>query len=80
MTYEEIIEFHGHDCPGLAMGYRMAVAAMESLESIPCAFCGEGVMASRIRQRDAKPICIPCCERERTIDMHTPEGVEQPCP
>jgi formylmethanofuran dehydrogenase subunit E len=34
MTYEEIIQFHGHECPGLAMGYRMATAAMDNLESI----------------------------------------------
>lgn len=34
MTYEEIIQFHGHECPGLAMGYKMATAAMESLESM----------------------------------------------
>jgi formylmethanofuran dehydrogenase subunit E len=187
MTYAEIIKFHGHDCPGLAMGYRMAVAAMERLESIraadeelvavvendacgvdalqcvtgctfgkgnllfrdygkqvytvyarstrqgvrvhfhgkgtpeelqddrdglaqwiltapseqmlsldrvsipepeparimdsiSCAFCGEGVMKSRIRQRDAQPACIPCCQGERTIDMQTSEGVEHPCP
>ncbi len=32
MTYEEIIQFHGHECPGLAIGYRMATAAMETLE------------------------------------------------
>ena len=31
MTYEEIIKFHGHECPGIAIGYRMATAAMESL-------------------------------------------------
>jgi formylmethanofuran dehydrogenase subunit E len=34
MTYEEIIQFHGHECPGLAMGYKMATAAMESLASL----------------------------------------------
>ena len=34
MTYEEIIRFHGHECPGLAVGYKMATAAMESLESL----------------------------------------------
>jgi formylmethanofuran dehydrogenase subunit E len=33
MTYDEIIQFHGHECPGLAMGYRMASAAMENFES-----------------------------------------------
>lgn len=31
MTYSEIIEFHGHTCPGLAIGYRMSLAAMTAL-------------------------------------------------
>ena len=31
MEYAEIIEFHGHSCPGLAMGYRMATVAMNAL-------------------------------------------------
>lgn len=31
MSYDEIIAFHGHACPGLAIGYRMACAAMEAL-------------------------------------------------
>ena len=34
MTYEEIIQFHGHECPGLAMGYKMATAAMKGLASM----------------------------------------------
>jgi formylmethanofuran dehydrogenase subunit E len=34
MTFAEIIRFHGHECPGLAIGYRMASAAMEKLESM----------------------------------------------
>jgi len=34
MTYEEIIQFHGHECPGLAIGYKMATAAMGSLASL----------------------------------------------
>ena len=33
MTYSQIIQFHGHECPGLAIGYRMACAAMEELRS-----------------------------------------------
>lgn len=33
MTYNEIVTFHGHTCPGLAIGYRMALAALKSLES-----------------------------------------------
>jgi len=167
MTFEEIVRFHGHKCPGLAMGYRMSLEAMEALrsmraedeelvaivendacgvdalqcltgctfgkgnlrfhdygkqiytvysrvsrkgvrvhfhgngipeklredrdalaawilaapadsivsvsavsiqepeparimKSIPCAFCGESVMASRVREIDGRPCCIPC--------------------
>lgn len=29
--YKKIIKFHGHSCPGLAIGYRMTLAAMEFL-------------------------------------------------
>ena len=29
--FEEVVRFHGHSCPGVAMGYRMAKAAMERL-------------------------------------------------
>jgi formylmethanofuran dehydrogenase subunit E len=31
MDYAEIVKFHGHECPGLAIGYRMARAAMKAL-------------------------------------------------
>ena len=31
--YQQIIEFHGHSCPGLAMGYRMAAAALDALNN-----------------------------------------------
>lgn len=31
MKYSEIVEFHGHTCPGLAIGYRMSLAAMAAL-------------------------------------------------
>ncbi len=34
MDYKQIVEFHGHECPGLAMGYRMAKAAMNKLNSM----------------------------------------------
>jgi formylmethanofuran dehydrogenase subunit E len=174
MTYEEIVRFHGHACPGLAIGYKMAMAAMEHLESvraedeqlvaivendacgvdalqcvtgctfgkgnllfrdygkqvytiycrssrsgvrvhfhgkeipeglhedrkavakwilsahsdsilsvtpvsipepepvrifksIPCAFCGESVMESRMRQLHEKPACIPCYEKQHKM-------------
>lgn len=31
VDYDCLIDFHGHSCPGLAMGYRMAQAAMDHL-------------------------------------------------
>ena len=30
-TYKDIIAFHGHSCPGLAIGYRMSKAALDFL-------------------------------------------------
>jgi formylmethanofuran dehydrogenase subunit E len=30
-SFEEAVRFHGHACPGLATGYRAAVAAMQAL-------------------------------------------------
>ncbi|HPP78910.1 FmdE family protein [Methanospirillum sp.] len=30
-TYDEVVEFHGHSCGGLASGFRVAVAAMKAL-------------------------------------------------
>jgi formylmethanofuran dehydrogenase subunit E len=32
-TYEDAVRFHGHSCPGLAIGYRMTVAALAALEA-----------------------------------------------
>ncbi len=34
MEYRDIVKFHGHECPGLAIGYRMAVAGMKALDAI----------------------------------------------
>ena len=31
MEYAEIVRFHGHSCPGSAIGYRMTLAAMKLL-------------------------------------------------
>lgn len=34
MEYQEILRFHGHACPGLAIGYRMSLAAMVALDAV----------------------------------------------
>jgi len=31
MNYADIVRFHGHECPGLAIGYRLTLAAMDAL-------------------------------------------------
>ncbi len=30
-NFEEVIGFHGHSCPGLALGYRVALAALKAM-------------------------------------------------
>lgn len=32
MTFRDTVRFHGHQCPGLAIGYRMATAGIKWLE------------------------------------------------
>lgn len=32
-TYEDAVEFHGHSCPGLALGFRVGIAALKWLNS-----------------------------------------------
>ena len=49
MRYQEIVRFHGHTCPGLAMGYRMALAAMDALK----AFRSEDEEIAAIVENDA---------------------------
>ncbi len=34
MTYQEILSFHGHECPGIAIGFRMATVALERLRAV----------------------------------------------
>ncbi len=30
-TFNNVVKFHGHSCPGLAIGYRVAIAALQEL-------------------------------------------------
>jgi len=31
-TYEDIVDFHGHSCPGLALGYRIALCCLREFK------------------------------------------------
>jgi formylmethanofuran dehydrogenase subunit E len=33
-AFDEVVNFHGHSCPGLAIGYRMTCAALEALQAL----------------------------------------------
>lgn len=41
-TFADVVRFHGHSCPGLAIGYRMAVAGLRALAEGRAALAGEG--------------------------------------
>ncbi|MCK5247843.1 TraR/DksA C4-type zinc finger protein [Candidatus Bipolaricaulota bacterium] len=34
VSFEEVVQFHGHMCPGLAIGYRMALAGLAALKEM----------------------------------------------
>jgi len=44
-SYNEAVAFHGHACPGLALGYRAAEYALQH---------------HRARVREGKFVCMPC--------------------
>ena len=31
-SFDDVVKFHGHSCPGLAFGYRVAMAAMKEMD------------------------------------------------
>jgi formylmethanofuran dehydrogenase subunit E len=33
-TFDDVVRFHGHSCPGLAIGYRMVCAALVTLQAL----------------------------------------------
>jgi formylmethanofuran dehydrogenase subunit E len=48
--------------------------------SIPCAFCGETVMESRVRQFHKKPACIPCYEQQQNHEQGPEEDAVKRTP
>ena len=71
MTYDEIVRFHGHECPGLAIGYRMATAAMETLDS----FRAEDEELVAIVENDACGVdalqCVTGCTFGKSCSMNS---------
>ena len=51
--WEECVRFHGHACPGLAIGYRAAEAASERLGTTLRRTVGKGNMILRPRGKNA---------------------------
>jgi formylmethanofuran dehydrogenase subunit E len=32
-TYDDVVDFHGHSCPGLALGYRVSLRALKEMKT-----------------------------------------------
>jgi formylmethanofuran dehydrogenase subunit E len=32
-TYDDVVDFHGHSCPGLALGYRVSLRALKEMKA-----------------------------------------------
>jgi len=73
-TIDRVVDFHGHICPGLAIGIRVselfdvspadapAPRPARILDSLAFESCGEMTMESRTRRFDGRTLCIPCFE------------------
>lgn len=72
-TYGEAVEFHGHSCPGFALGYRVSSRVFKEFKrrseeiyrSIVCDGCGEKVAEPKVRIKDGRLVCIPYMEGKR---------------
>ena len=53
--WEKCVEFHGHECPGLAIGYKARL-----FNNIICEDCGESTAKHKIRIMDDKKVCGDC--------------------
>lgn len=51
--WERAVEFHGHECPGLALGFRAAQAGLRVLGA-------ERVGDEEIVARPLRPTCCAC--------------------
>lgn len=69
--WEKCVKFPGHECPGLAIGYKASEAAKEKMglsfskdEEIICVTendaCGESTAECKIRIMDGKKVCGDC--------------------
>src|SRR5512134_883344 len=34
-TFDDVVDFHGHSCPGLALGFRVSIRAMKEFKNLP---------------------------------------------
>ncbi len=55
LDWIKAVEFHGHECPGLAIGFRARI-----FNSVVCESCGENTAEHKMRLQDGKKVCLDC--------------------
>lgn len=73
--WEKCVSFHGHACPGLAIGFRVAhewlgMVGFSKNEEIPestrlftsifCKSCGESAPEHKMRLQGGQKVCLDC--------------------
>ena len=64
-AWKSAVQFHGHACPGVAIGCRMALAALGALDLDPSFLLGEAGAVNRELSPDEELACVAetdaCC-------------------
>lgn len=57
MFWKRAIDFHGHVCGDITIGYK---AVMYVVDSYKCECCGEVAGVNGIRIQNGKKVCLDC--------------------
>lgn len=57
MFWKRAIDFHGHVCGGITIGYK---AVMYAIDLYKCECCGEVAGVNWIRIQNGKKVCLDC--------------------
>ncbi|HBQ87640.1 MAG TPA: hypothetical protein DD811_14365, partial [Syntrophomonas sp.] len=56
-NWQKAVEFHGHECPGLAIGVRAVPSKARIFASQICEVCQEAIPENKVRMQDGKKVC-----------------------
>ena len=75
---KKCVEFHGHECGGLTIGYKAVLYAEKLLKlpekariflSVPCDCCGEVTAEPYMHMENGKKICGDCYQTYSRFDI-----------